>query len=237
MTQSTTPATARQTAEIDEFLEELKSPAPAPTTSAGRLVFALDATASRQPTWDQACQIQGEMFEATTSLGRLEIQLMFYRGFNECKASRWLTSAAELHAAMRAVSCIGGHTQIGRVLDHTIREAQKAKVGALIFVGDALEELPDPLCQQAGELGKLGVPMFVLQEGSAPDVTRIFKQLAHLSGGVHLGFDRAGVTVLKTLLGAIAVYATGGYQALVAYGDKKGGEMLRLTSQLQARKP
>ena len=57
----------------------------------GRLIFALDATASREPTWDRACRIQGEMFEATAALGGLEIQLVFYRGFSECKASRWMT--------------------------------------------------------------------------------------------------------------------------------------------------
>src|SRR5215469_13510383 len=98
VTQSTTLPAARQAAEIDEFLDQLKSPGPSPAAAAGRLIFALDATASREPAWDQACRIQGEMFEATTALGHLEIQLMFYRGFNECKASRWLSSAVELHA-------------------------------------------------------------------------------------------------------------------------------------------
>ena len=43
----------------------------------GRLIFALDATASREPTWDRACRIQGEMFEATAALGGLDIQLVF----------------------------------------------------------------------------------------------------------------------------------------------------------------
>ena len=28
----------------------------------GWLIFALDATMSRQPTWDEACSLQGEMF-------------------------------------------------------------------------------------------------------------------------------------------------------------------------------
>jgi hypothetical protein len=224
---------ARQSAEIDEFLERLKSPTPATSAGAGRLIFALDATASRQPTWDKACQIQGEMFEATTAIGYLEIQLGYYRGFSECRVSRWLTSATELHAAMKGVSCVGGHTQIGRVLDHTIRETQKAKVGALVFVGDALEEPLDPLCQRAGELGKLGVPIFVFQEGHDPGVARVFRQLAQLSGGAYLEFDLAGIAVLKTLLGAIAVYATGGHAALESYAAKQGGEVLRLTSKLR----
>ena len=30
--------------------------------TSGRLLFALDATASRQPSWDRACQLQGQMW-------------------------------------------------------------------------------------------------------------------------------------------------------------------------------
>ena len=59
----------------------------------------MDATASREPTWDRACRIQGEMFEATAALGGLDIQLVYYRGFGECKASRWV--------AMRGAICAG----------------------------------------------------------------------------------------------------------------------------------
>jgi hypothetical protein len=226
---TTTLSTVQQSAEIDQFLEQLKTSAP--TKGSGRLIFALDATASRQPTWDQACQIQGEMFEATAALGRLNIQLVFYRGFNECKASRWLSTAAELHSAMRAVACLGGKTQIGRVLDHAIRETQKAKVGALVFVGDAFEEDLDPLCQKAGELGKLGTPIFLLQEGNAADVARGFRHMAQLSSGAHLAFDLAAIAALRTLLGAIAVFASGGYDALVDYG-KQHRAVLQLTTQL-----
>ena len=46
-----------------------------------RLIFAMDATASREPTWDRACQVQGQMFLETAALGGLEVQLVYYRGF------------------------------------------------------------------------------------------------------------------------------------------------------------
>src|SRR5579864_6202744 len=119
----------RKSAEVEAFLRKVKElPTVKPATAHGRLIFALDATASREATWDRACRLQGEMFEATAALGGLDVQLMFYRGFAECKASRWLGSAAELHRAMRAVSCVGGETQIGRVLSHALKEGRARRI-------------------------------------------------------------------------------------------------------------
>jgi hypothetical protein len=221
--------------EIAGFLDQLKSRQPAPPAfGRGRLIFALDATASREPTWDQACRIQGEMFEATAGLGGLDVQLVFYRGFDECKASRWLTSATDLHRIMRHVSCVGGETQIERVLSHAIRETGLRKVDALIFVGDAMEEKADRLCRRAGELSASGVPVFLFHEGDDPVAESAFRQIASLScGGAYFSFDLASVNRLKQLLGAIAVNATGNRAALASYGTKKGGAVLRLTAQLQ----
>jgi hypothetical protein len=239
--------------EVAAYLEKLKAQLPAnhPAQSAlttgttntnsygprGRLIFALDATASRQPTWDSACRIQGEMFEATAAIGGVDAQLAFYRGFNECKNSKWLSTAAELHRVMSGVSCIGGMTQIERILDHAINETQRAKVAAVIFVGDAMEEKIDVLCDRASQLGALNTPVFVFHEGGEPLAGSAFKQIATLSKGQYLPFDLASIDRLKTLLGAIAVFATGNRAALAAYGSKKGGEVLRLTSQLRLTAP
>jgi len=232
----TTLPIAQQSAEIDQFLEQLKSPAPGPSIATGRLIFALDATASRQPTWDQACHIQGAMFEATAGLGSLDIQLVYYRGYNECKASRWLSSAALLHYAMRSVYVVGGNTQIERILAHAITETKRQKVSALVFVGDAMEEKVDVLCALAGELGSLGVPIFIFQEGNLPAATSTFRLLAQLSKGAHLSFDLAAIDRLKQLLAAVAVYAAGGYAALEDYSRKQGGEALRLTHQMEGHR-
>ncbi len=221
-------------AEVDAFLRDLqRAPKPPPSGGRGRLIFALDATASREPSWDRACRIQGEMFEATAALGGLDVKLVYYRGFNECKASRWMSNAADLHRVMRAVSCLGGETQIERVLAHALAETKRQRVNALVFVGDAMEEEVDRLCQLAGELGLSGVPIFLFHEGDNPIVARAFRQMARLSRGAYLRFDLASADRLKDLLGAVAVYAAGGYRALTAYGEKKGGEVLRLTAQLQ----
>lgn len=226
------PAKSRS-ADVDAFLADLnRAPAVRPAGGRGRLIFALDATASREPTWDRACRIQGEMFEATATLGGLDVRLVFYRGFAECKASRWMQSAADLHKVMRSVSCIGGETQIERVLEHAIGETKKQRVHALVFVGDAVEEDVDRLCRLAGELGLLGTPVFIFHEGGDRTAATAFRQIAKLSRGAYLSFDMASADKLKELLAAVAVYAVGGYRALADLSAKKGGDIRLLTSQL-----
>jgi hypothetical protein len=224
---------ASKQAEVEAFLRQVAAmPAVQPASGRGRLIFALDATASREPTWDHACRLQGEMFEATASLGGLDVQLVFYRGFGECKASRWLSRTQDLHAAMRKVSCVGGETQIARVLKHAIDEAKAGRVNALVFVGDAVEEPLEGLLQLAGELALLNVPAFVFHEGDNPVAGRAFKEIARLSRGAYCPFNNASAQQLKELLGAVAVFAAGGRKALADYTRRTGGATLLLTRQM-----
>jgi hypothetical protein len=226
------PAEAKR-AEVEAFLKQVAAmPAVRPATGRGRLIFALDATQSREPTWDRACKLQGEMFEATANLGGLDIQLVFYRGFGECKASRWLSRTEDLHGAMRKVRCVAGGTQIGRVLEHAIGEARRDRVNALVFVGDAMEEDQDELSRLAGELALLGVPAFIFHEGNDALAGRVFREIARVTRGAYCPFDSASAQQLKELLGAVAVYAAGGRQALLAYGKRAGGAALLLTRQM-----
>jgi len=221
-------------AQVDAFLKKV---AATPVTKApgtrGRLIFALDATASREPTWDRACQLQGEMFKETAALGGLDIQLVYYRGFGECRASNWTSRSDELLRRMTAVFCLGGHTQIGKVLRHAVKETKEKKVDAVVFIGDCMEEDIDDLCHQAGELGLLGVPVFVFQEGGEPIAARAFQQIARLSVGAYCRFDEGSAGQLRELLGAVAVYAAGGRRALQDLGKRRGGMALRLTHQVR----
>jgi hypothetical protein len=229
--------TAGKAAEVEAFLSRVKAMQTVkPASGRGRLIFALDATASREATWDRACRLQGEMFEATAAIGGLDVQLVFYRGFAECKASRWLGAAADLHRAMRSVSCVGGATQIARVLIHARNEARANKVNALVFVGDAMEEGVDELSRLAGELGLLGVPVFVFHEGGDEVAGRAFRHIAKLSGGAYCPFDTGSAQQLRELLGAVAAYAAGGRPALVDYGKRTGGVAQLLAGSVSERK-
>ncbi len=218
--------------EIDAFLRQVGS-LPRVRSPAGRLIFALDATASREPTWDRACHIQGQMFQQTAALGGLEIQLCYYRGYHEFECSPWLADAGALLGRMTSVRCAAGYTQIERVLEHALEESRRARVGALVFVGDCMEEEPELLAQLAGQLGLRGVPAFVFQEGLDPTAERAFRAIARLSKGAFCRFDSASASQLRDLLSAVAVYAAGGRQALERYGAERGGIALQLSHTLE----
>src|SRR5271169_2590176 len=113
------PVPSSSRPEIDAFIERVRSLGPSSAAGKrGRLIFALDATMSRQPTWDSACALQADMFREAASAGGLDIQLVYFRGLGECRASGWVTGAEKLAGLMSAIDCRGGHTQIGKVLSH-----------------------------------------------------------------------------------------------------------------------
>ena len=220
--------------EIDAFLKKVaETPAICSPGKRGRLIFAMDATASRRPTWDTACQIQGEMFTATKSLGGLDVQLAYYRGFGEFHVGAWSADTKALLKQMTGVSCHAGETQIGKVLGHAVRETRRQKVNAVVFVGDSCEEDVDRLGKLAGELGLLGVPVFVFHEGGDPVAGFVFRQIAKLSGGACCAFDRASGQTLKDLLSAVAVFAAGGPHALEDLAKKRGGDILQIAKQVR----
>jgi hypothetical protein len=209
----------------------------------GRLIFALDATASREPTWDLAAQLTASMFEEAAKIGGLDVQLMYFRG-DECRAGRWASDASELAQAMRRIMCMAGRTQIGRVLRHIRNENEREKVSAAVFIGDAVEESPQRLYDAAGGLG---VPMFMFQEGDGlalyldqhgefvhehppQTVEQILRELARLTGGAYGKFDAGAAKQLAELLRAVAAFAVGGVTALA---DQHTDSARRLLGQLK----
>jgi hypothetical protein len=229
------PSKRSSKSEVADFLRQVtgmtaRQPAAG---KRGRLIFALDATASRQPAWDRAMHLQAEMFQETAALGGLEVQLAYYRGFGEFRASDWHPDGKGLLRAMTGVSCLAGKTQIGKVLRHALKETRKQRVGALIFIGDCMEEDIDGLGHLAGKLGLLGVPCFLFHEGGDPVARQAFEQIARLSGGACCSFDSSSAQQLRDLLSAVAVYAAGGRKALQDYSQRKGGVVRQLTHQLR----
>ena len=154
------------------------------------------------------------MFVTTRGIGSLDVQLLYYRGFRECRASGWVSNPATLQTLMGKISCEAGRTQIERVLKHGIAESKLRPVQAMVFVGDCVEEPVDTLADLAGQLNVLALPVFIFQEGYNPAASFAFGKIASLSGGAHCQFDVNSAHQLGELLNAVAAYAAGGNHAL-----------------------
>jgi hypothetical protein len=219
-----TAAKPKPASDIEAFLARTREMQVAKRQQApakGKLIFAIDATASRQPTWDRAAELQGEMFREARNL---TVKLIFYRGA-ECQQTGWIESGDKLGSLMRRVACHAGLTQVGKVLTCCLEEAKKGKVEAVIFVGDAFEENVDLLAATAAELGRAGVKFFMFQEGDNAEAEIAFREIARLTHGAYCRFDTGAPGHLAELLRAVAAYVSGGAKAL----DAKSGSARMLT--------
>ncbi len=231
-----TPATRPTSQSVAAFLQQAAQvPMRAPDSKNGRLIFAMDATASRGPTWTQAMGIQTEMFQEAATVDGLDVQLVYYRGLMDFGASPWLSDAERVIGLMRGVDVISGHTQIERVLNHATGEVKRGKVNALVFIGDAVEESADLIAAAAGHLALRGVPVFIFHEGGAEPAGATFRQIAQITHGAYSVFDASSPQQLRDLLKAVAIFAAGGRKALENFGRKAGGVALKLTHQMGAK--
>lgn len=214
----------RSNGSVDAFVAALgRAPKPG---SSGRLLFALDATLSRERTWDKAMHIQSAMFQEANAVNGLAMKLIYFRGYKECRASSWQTDGRSLARLMQGIGCLGGQTQIARVLGFARKEIAKAPVPALVYIGDAVEEQPDYLSQQAGELGLLGCKIFAFHEGHDRMAGSVFRSMAKNSGGGYFQFDERSADTLARLLRAVARYASGGREALESASSREGRLLL-----------
>ncbi len=221
--------------EIDAFLQKVAAlPAVQKSGTQGRLMFALDATASRERTWDHAMQLQAEMFLAARDAGGLQVQLTYFRGFAEFYKTPWCRDSGTLLGLMTGIQCRGGTTQIERVLRHALSENKEKRIHCVVYVGDSMEESAEILCQLAGQLGMLNVPLFMFQEGVEPLASATFSRMAKLSKGAYSHFDSASAAQLRELLRAVAVYASGGLKALEQFSSQASEPVRRLTKQMRS---
>lgn len=221
-------AVASGSADIAAFLKTAAAVGPPKAPGErGRLVFAMDATASREPTWALAQEITGQMFTEAGKVGTLDIQLVFFRGVGECRSTGWIAEAQRLKELMRKVACQGGQTQIGRVLSHAADEAGERRIHALVYIGDAMEESLDDLCAKAGRLALAKVPVFLFLEGGDPVAEQAYREIARITRGAFARFQPGAAGELAELLKAVAVFASGGRLALTdAAKGSRGAQLL-----------
>lgn len=208
-----TPTKKTNAGDVQAFLQQART-VQRFSSKRSRLLFAIDATASRQPTWDLACGLQADMFKATADLKSLSMQLAYYRGIGELHLGNWENDPSSLSRQMSRVQCAAGRTQIARLLRAALKQQSTATARALVFIGDAVEENADVVRDLAGQCRLHSLPLFVFQEGADPTARQCFEAMAKISGGAYERFDHSSAQRLQDLLEAVARYASGGRQAL-----------------------
>jgi hypothetical protein len=223
------------TQSVDAFLARARA-VSAPRTHGviQRIMFAIDATASRQPTWDLACELHDELFCEVERLGDVAVQLVYFRGVGEFSASAWLDSPAALRERMLGVACRGGRTQLVRLLRHAVDEVARSPVRTLIYIGDAFEEAERDLLDAAGQLALRRLPVLIFQEGHDPVAGAAFAAVADRTDGAHVQFESGSAAALRDLLSAAVRYATGGRAALEDFARRSARDGAR---QLLAQLP
>lgn len=181
-----------------------------------RLLFTMDATASREPSWNVAKEITGAMFEAVP--GALDVALAYHGGGRLQEITPFSASAKAFLDKLHMVQCRAGCTALNKILNAAI---DIPRLKALIYVGDCFEESTIEAVELAQQLKLKGVRCFMFHDTSSGNqgydvktARTIFEQIAQITGGALLPFDENSPGMVKALLEAIAIFASLGIKAL-----------------------
>ena len=204
--------------------------------SSGRIIVGLDLTSSREASLHQARIATAAMFGTIKAIGSLAVKLIYYRGNWECKAGDWHTDPAIVSQHMLGLSCVGGNTQIAKMLRFVL--AEKQRISGVVFVGDHCEDRPKELRKLAQALGERFIPLFMFHECAGDDprwmrAKPIFEDMASASGGAYVQFspDNSGA-VLKELLSSVAAFSDAGAEGVERMALPKTSEALELRGRL-----
>ena len=200
----------------------LHMPSGNPALPCARVIYAIDATASREHAWSIARDLQAGMFIEAGSAGILNLQLVYFQG-TICRASKWASRGEELARWMGTIQCEAGLTQIERILRHALREHEKAAVQGITFIGDAMEEDLGVLGALADQLGAASVPLHMCQEGNDAVVRSAFRLLALKTGGTYSAFNPAVPQTIKRLSAQLNEAARVAVASVAAIGTHAGG--------------
>lgn len=167
------------------------------------IIFAVDATASREQFWNESMAMQNNLFSVIKGLDlNLNVQLVSYGGLSSFTESSWHNSASMLKYSMEQIKCNAGGSQIGKVLQHTLSATSSKDVHALVFVGDSCEEKIKKLIPLAEQLKDKKVFPFIFDDGKNStarnsNTEKAFQAMADSGGGVCASFSIRDMSVFR----------------------------------------
>jgi hypothetical protein len=183
-----------------------------------RIGFLVDATASRENTWEQAQTIQAKMFRSASGLRALKLRLVYFGG-NRLTKLNWNDNARNIAAHMAEVRCHSGLTQIIPGLQAFIDEKPENRADAIILIGDCFEEDAATAAKTAALLKAKGIKVFSFIEGEDWTAHSVFKTLATVTGGKFAKFGNE--LPLDDLCEGVALMTSGGEKALTRLKNDK----------------
>ncbi|HET6308476.1 MAG TPA: hypothetical protein VFG12_14900 [Rhodopila sp.] len=210
-TLATTAASTTQTA-LRTALSHAEPPPETGAPDRPRLVFAVDATASREPAWKAARQVTDALVKALP--GALDVALAVHGGSRVHTFTAFTSNPATLRDRAAGITCQAGITRLLPILATSLKHPN---LRVIIYIGDVFEESLPQARNLADSLGAQHTKLIVLHDTADPSARRdadLFWDLAHRTGGCVLPFDATAPNRLRDLLSAVAVYAVGGEKLL-----------------------
>jgi hypothetical protein len=213
-TMATTAATAAASvpATLRSALSHAEPPGETGTPIRPRLVFAVDATASREPAWAAARQVTDALFKALP--GALDVALAVHGGSRVHTFTPFTNDANTLRDRAAGVTCHAGSTRLLPILAACLRQQG---VRVVVYIGDVFEESVPRGRQLTDAMNAHGAKLIVLHDMADPVARRdaeVFWDLAKRTGGCVLPFDASAPGRLRDRWSAVAVYAVGGEKLL-----------------------
>jgi hypothetical protein len=201
-------ASASPAAALFSVLRHAEPPMETITPARPRLVFAVDATASREPAWAAARQVTDALVKALP--GQLDVALAVHGGSRVHTFTPFTSNAATLRDRAAGVACQAGMTRLLPILSTSLKHPA---VRVVIYIGDVFEESVIQGRRLADNMGQRGTKLIVLHDTADPAArldAEVFWDLAKRTGGCVLPFNASASGRLRELLSAVAVYAVGG---------------------------
>ena len=206
------------------------------SASRGRMIFALDATGSRQPTWNLAKSMQRDMLAEAAKIGTLDVALSYFRNSrhdHDMRFSDFTSDPNSLIELMNGIDCEFGPTQIIGMISHALFLHSQEPINAMVYIGDNQEEDDFSFYDMCRRVASSGMKLFIFHELNSETARRdaeIFRKGAELAGGAYMEFSEGSAKELRELLLAVAAFATGGLKAL---GNQNSNAARLLLTQLK----
>ncbi|MCD8566387.1 MAG: VWA domain-containing protein [Alphaproteobacteria bacterium] len=204
-------------------LEKAQTRVGTGATYNGRVGFIIDATGSRESTWNEAQKIQTDMFSSVAGKGGLKLKLTHFGG-STLSVHEWMDDPNAVASKMKEVSCMLGLTQIIKALEAFLVDNPKEAASSIILVGDSFEENIEELGPFCEKLKNQGTKVFSFLEGDDLQAKQAFSMLSEKTGGAFAVFGKD--MPLEDLCQGVALMAVGGTAALRHLKNKAAAQTL-----------